>query len=198
MSYVGGFCRRASHIVGICRSLHFFVAFLSGSEVWYGLPCGKALNAVKEEGTTPDRDDKQWETAVRARLQARGKERPGLKARQVLALWPDIRAAPAGGQTLRTVRDWLDEEGLAVTYGALTSYVSRIRRKEKVLSDVCPRGASGADLPGVRDSADHRAARPAVITDGNQQVDPLRNVRDRNANRPGFDYPPGVDEESLI
>ena len=152
---------------------------------------------MKEQSTVSDRSNEPWAAEVRARLQARGKQRPGTKARQILALWPEIRAVLAGGQTLKTVRDWLNEEGVAVTYGALTSYVSRIRRRERALSEMSSHG-SAAELSLLAVTQDQRAIANTVTASPHESADPLQNVRERSANRPGFEYPPGVDEESLI
>lgn len=133
-----------------------------------------------------------WLHDVRVRLKARGNRRPETKARVVLALWPEIRAALEGGQSLRTVRQWLEDEGLAISYGCLSSYVSRIRRRQFV-----PEIAAAPKLE-IR-----QAPQPQPSHDASAQVedhlnDPLRNVKDRSRKRPGFDYPPGVDEDALI
>ena len=133
-----------------------------------------------------------WLHGVRARLKARGNRRPETKARAVLALWPEISAALEGGQSLRTVRQWLEDEGLAISYGCLSSYVSRIRRRQSV-----------PEIPVVPKPEIRQARQPQPSHDVSAQVedhlsDPLRNVKDRSRKRPGFDYPPGVDEDALI
>ena len=133
-----------------------------------------------------------WLDDVRSRLKARGNRRPETKARVVLALWPEIRAALEGGQSLRTVRQWLEDEGLKISYGCLSSYVSRIRRRQSVPE------IAVAPKPEIR-----QAPQPQPSHDSSAQVeehfgDPLRNVKDRSRKRPGFDYPPGVDEDALI
>lgn len=143
---------------------------------------------ANDKGTAPDRESPQWQAELRARIQARGNGRPTLKARQIRALWPEIRAALVNGQTLRTIRRWLEEEGVAISYGTFTSYVSRLRSMEK---------ANPVIRPQVEKLPDCKATE-VVQLQGEKPVDPLKNVRERNANRPGFDYPPGVDEESLI
>jgi hypothetical protein len=46
-------------------------------------------------------------------------------------LWPEIKAAIEEGQSVKTVRAWLEEDaGIALSITSLTSYISRIRRRE--------------------------------------------------------------------
>ena len=46
-------------------------------------------------------------------------------------MWPDIRAALAEGQSVKTIRQWLEEDaGVVLSATSLTSYISRIRRRE--------------------------------------------------------------------
>jgi hypothetical protein len=118
-----------------------------------------------------------------------------------MILWPEICAALANGQTLKTIRDWLEESGIVVTYSAFTSYVSRIRRRGiTVASDshrVSP--ASASDLSSGRRNPAAAELQESIATAlETEQTDPLKNIRERSANRPGFEYPPGVDEDSLI
>jgi hypothetical protein len=72
-----------------------------------------------------------WITEVRRRLAARREKKPETKGGQIWALWPEIKAALANGQTFKSIRLWLEEEGgVIVTAGSLRSYVRRCRRKE--------------------------------------------------------------------
>ncbi len=72
-----------------------------------------------------------WMTDVRRRLATRREEKPETKGGQIWALWPEIKAALADGQTIKSIRLWLEEEGgVIVTAGSLRSYVRRCRRKE--------------------------------------------------------------------
>jgi hypothetical protein len=72
-----------------------------------------------------------WITGVRRRLATRREEKPETKGGQIWALWPEIKAALENGQTFRSIRLWLEEEGgVIVTLGSLRSYVRRCRRKE--------------------------------------------------------------------
>jgi hypothetical protein len=74
----------------------------------------------------------------------------------------------------------------------LSSYVSRIRRRRSVPE------IAVAPKPEIR-----QAPQPQQTHDASAQIedhvrDPLRNVKDRSRKRPGFNYPPGVDEHALI
>lgn len=83
-----------------------------------------------------------WITDVRRRLAERREEKPETKGGQIWALWPEIKAALASGQTFKSVRLWLEEEaGVIVTAGSLRSYVRRCRRKE------CGRRAADTTAP---------------------------------------------------
>jgi hypothetical protein len=57
--------------------------------------------------------------------------KPDTKSGQLWALWPEIKAALDEGQSVRTVLDWLKEDAdIIVSIGSLTSYISRIRKRE--------------------------------------------------------------------
>ena len=73
----------------------------------------------------------EWMARVRARLALRCAEKPATKAGQIRALWPEIDAALDRGQSMKTIHKWLEEEaGLRLSITSLTSYISRIRRRE--------------------------------------------------------------------
>lgn len=74
---------------------------------------------------------RRWVTQARNRLAARREEKPRTKAGQVRALWPQIEAALANGQSLASVRNWLEDEGVIVSIRTLSSYKTRFRRKEE-------------------------------------------------------------------
>ena len=80
----------------------------------------------------------QWITNVRARLAARKNGRPSTKAGAVRALWPEIQQALQNGQTLKSIRDWLEAEGMPLRYSQLTLYVRRIQLKQAQASQVPP------------------------------------------------------------
>ena len=72
-----------------------------------------------------------WIVQTRSRLASRRSEKPATKAGQIRALWPDIEAALAVGQTMKTVCAWLAEDaGITLSITSLSSYVSRIRSHE--------------------------------------------------------------------
>jgi hypothetical protein len=72
-----------------------------------------------------------WISQTRSRLALRRSEKPATKAGQIRALWPDIEAALAVGQTMKTICAWLAEDaGITLSVTSLTSYISRIRRRE--------------------------------------------------------------------
>jgi hypothetical protein len=72
-----------------------------------------------------------WMTHARTRLALRRAEKPATKAGQIRALWPDIEAALAVGQTIKSVCKWLEEDaGITLGVTSLTSNISRIRRRE--------------------------------------------------------------------
>ena len=49
-----------------------------------------------------------WIGPVRNRLAAHRAEKPTTKAGQIRALWPEIEAALAGGQSMKSIRQWLE------------------------------------------------------------------------------------------
>lgn len=78
---------------------------------------------------------------MRSRLALRCAEKPATKAGQIKALWPEIDAALERGQSMKSIRKWLeDEAGLRLGITSLTSYISRIRRREAAAK----RGAEGS------------------------------------------------------
>ena len=73
-----------------------------------------------------------WIVVARSRLAQRRAEKPATKAGQIRALWPEIDAALAGGQSMKSIRRWLEEDaGISLGIASLTSYISRIRRRER-------------------------------------------------------------------
>ena len=73
-----------------------------------------------------------WIVVARSRLAQRRAEKPATKAGQIRALWPEIDAALAGGQSMKSIRKWLEEDaGISLGITSLTSYISRLRRRER-------------------------------------------------------------------
>jgi hypothetical protein len=73
----------------------------------------------------------KWVTQTRNRLAARREEKPVTKAGQIRALWREIEGALADGQSLKSIREWLEVEGVTVTRATLSSYKRRFRRREE-------------------------------------------------------------------
>lgn len=124
--------------------------------------------------------EQQWIAETRDRLSQRRGIKPATKAGQLRALWPEIRAAIADGQSLASIRQWLEEEaGIAVTVQSLGSYLTRIRRKElaKPVAPIPP------PVP----------TRPKVPV-----LSPRTNVPDNLKKKRAFEYPPGPPDESKL
>jgi hypothetical protein len=147
-----------------------------------------------------------WAMQARTRLARRRAGKPTTKSGQIRALWPDIEAALAVGQSMKTICTWLAEEaGITLGVTSLTSYVSRIRRREshRRTSTPVPTVASPTSA-AVRPPL--VSARPPVLqgsTGSEPDVpgfDPLANFRASQAKNPGFHYHPATanDEKDLI
>jgi len=113
-------------------------------------------------------------------------EKPVTKAGQIRRAWADIKAAIDAGHSLKTVAERLRDCGIDVRYRALTVYVSRLRRED-----------SSGRLPAPTQAKTAAAGRkrkpvPADV------FDPLRNVKEREENRPGFQFDPEPDPRKLI
>jgi hypothetical protein len=142
-----------------------------------------------------------WAIQARSRLARRRAEKPATKSGQIRALWPDIEAALAVGQSMKTICTWLAEEaGIALSVTSLTSYVSRIRRREGPkppvpIASSCPQPQDRRSRSGA--SVEHLA--PIPDSDPRHR-DPLANVRASQANVRSFNYRPPMpgDEKDLI
>jgi hypothetical protein len=116
----------------------------------------------------------EWIARVRSRLALRCAEKPATKAGQIKALWPEIEAALDSGQTMKSIHKWLGEEaGLKLGITSLTSYISRIRRREaatKRRSETSlgkfdhPNTEATPPLPSPRGSLANRVPNQAVET----------------------------------
>ena len=129
--------------------------------------------------------EQQWITETRHRLAQRRGKKPATKAGQIRALWPEIQAAIADGQSLASIRQWLEDEGgVVVTVQSLGSYLTRIRRKEqaKPISPAPP--AFQATLSGSK-------PRPPATHSPD-------NLRESTKKKRGFEYPPGPPDESKL
>jgi hypothetical protein len=73
----------------------------------------------------------EWIGRARQGLAARQGEKPVRKAGQLCALWREVQNALDEGQSLDTIRKWLEDEGLVLTSGTLRSYIWRARKKRR-------------------------------------------------------------------
>jgi hypothetical protein len=127
--------------------------------------------------------EQQWIAEARNRLAQRRWKKPATKAGQLRALWPEIRAAIADGQSLATIRQWLEEDaGIIVTVQSLGSYLTRIRRKE--MANPVPLTPTPVP-PSVR-------AKPSAVSN------PQTKVPQSATRKCGFEYPPGPPDESQL
>ena len=144
-----------------------------------------------------------WTMQARTRLARRRAEKPATKSGQIRALWPDIEAALAVGQSMKTICTWLAEEaGITLGVTSLTSYVSRIRRRESQRRRSMPAPAvasptSAAVRPPLVSERTLGSTGPGSLAAG---FDPLANFRTSQAKNPGFHYRPATadDEKNLI
>jgi hypothetical protein len=107
-----------------------------------------------------------WIILARSRLAQRRAGKPATKAGQIRALWPEIDAALAGGQSTKSIRNWLEEDaGISVGITSLTSYISRLRRRER--SNHCidaPRVQSVREQTAVESAEAPLSIRPPLST----------------------------------
>jgi hypothetical protein len=131
------------------------------------------------KGEEYTRVEQHWITETKDRLAQRRGKKPATKAGQLRALWPEIRAAKAEGQSLATIRQWLEEDaGIVVTVQSLGSYLTRIQRKER---------ATPAAPPALAVTA---LSKPVSRTRAKILVNAKKTT--------GFEYPPGPPDESKL
>jgi hypothetical protein len=105
----------------------------------------------------------------------RRSEKPATKAGQIRALWPEIAAALEAGQSLKSIRQWLEEDaGIAVGLTSLTSYISRIRRRESATQRV--RNSPPPEPLAVDSSVAPGAQTRRTPSDSTRRLAPLLNV----------------------
>lgn len=143
-----------------------------------------------------------WAIQARTRLARRRAEKPLTKSGQIRALWPDIEAALAAGQSMKTICTWLAEEaGIPVGVTSLTSYVSRIRRREGPKPPVPVPSSCPHTQPDRRSLPGASVRQVALIPNSDpRHRDPLANVRASQAKVRSFNYRPPMpgDEKDLI
>jgi hypothetical protein len=146
-----------------------------------------------------DRTD-DWIEVARTRMAAKGKIKPATKAGAVRALWPAIQEAVNNGQSLKSIRDWLAEESVDLTYNQLTSYIGRIRRREsQAKSAPSEAGESTANAKFIGSEVlDPTMLAPNPPPPAERSDDPLANIRARLQKRSTFEYNPDFKEDELI
>jgi hypothetical protein len=127
---------------------------------------------------------------ARSRLTLRCAEKPATKAGQIRALWPEIEAAIAGGQSMKSIRTWLEEDaGITLGITSLTSYISRLRRRQTVKGSIgapiadSVRAAKVEPVPAPRST---RPVRPTASPASKPRADPLAQAM-RALAKPRFD-----------
>jgi len=106
---------------------------------------------------------------------------PPTKSGMVRTLIPEIEEALAAGYRLKTIWQWVRDNGLDVTYPQFCMYLQREKKKSSRTAPTLGRKAE-TEVPG--DPADG--------------FDPLANLRRRQASRPGFHYRGTEDLDILV
>src|SRR5690242_2759913 len=127
----------------------------------------------------PGDKSNDWIEVARARMAAKGKVKPATKAGAVRALWPAVQAAIDNGQSLKSIREWLAEEGVDLTYNQLTSYVGRIRRRESYDKSATPQAGESTGSAKLAGSNGSEPTTPVSnsLPAAELKDDPLANVR---------------------
>ena len=110
---------------------------------------------------------------------------------QLRAVWPDVERALNVGHTLRVIHRRLNQMGIPITYRRLTVYRGRLQR-ENEKSGRSPAQAQTV-VPPIT------AGKDGASAPGSMPFDPLRNFREQEKKRVGWQYPSGPpDERKLI
>jgi hypothetical protein len=118
-------------------------------------------------------------------------EKPQSLMAYIRLAWPEIKAALERGHTLKAVHERLQECGITIGYRHLSSYVGRLRQRDRITGEPSSRVAEARLV--ARPSAE------AVIAGKKARNDPLANVRERTRKRPGFNFSDEpADEKKLI
>jgi hypothetical protein len=138
-------------------------------------------------------------TSARSHLAALREKKPATKSAQLRALWPEIQMALDAGHSLKAICECLVGDGIAVNEKNLAVYIWRIRKRARQKT-----AASASATPASAKTAVTSVQTPEQITapaedNAKKPRDPLANVRERQAKRPGFDYRPELaDPKDLI
>ena len=134
---------------------------------------------VRTGANDSDKRSGKWVTQTRNRLAARREEKPVTKAGQIRALCREIEGALADGQSLNSIREWLEEKGVTVTRATLSSYKRRFRRREEanrktaVLEAFLRQTGAALQTQGLAQEASPEPAREA----GEPVRDPFAQAR---------------------
>ena len=119
--------------------------------------------------------------------------RPSTKSGAIRALWPEIQQALHSGQTLKTVRDWLEADGVPLKYNQLATYVARIRQKQaRVPTCLGRRGTNRPCKLRLGQKTTGRFLKPG------QYSETLCEPRSREGRSRTFEYNPEFKEEDLL
>ena len=94
--------------------------------------------------------------------------------------------ALAAGHSLKDVWEELGRDGIELSYSKFRSYVARLRKTQSVGQTPALADPDAAHSP--------RPERKAVA----QVRDPLANLREKTARRPGFEYDESPPDESKL
>lgn len=112
--------------------------------------------------------------------------RPKTKIGQIRWLWPEVLTALAAGHSLKDVWEELSRDGIELSYSKFRSYVARLRKTHSV-----------SRVPALADVDEDHSPRPA--SNAVMPVrDPLANLREKTARRPGFEYDESPPDESKL
>jgi hypothetical protein len=143
----------------------------------------RANPLVIEAAVSRQPNNEDWINDARRRLAEWRMKKPDTKAGQIRALWPEIREALGQGRTLRSLRDWLEQEaGVAVTIDVLGVYVRRFRAKD---GDPLERTITDGNQAPILASLLPRAI-PSKKDQPQSPHDPMANAREA-LNKPRFD-----------
>ena len=134
--------------------------------------------------------------SARTRLAALREKKPPTKAAQIRGLWPEIKAALDKGHSLKAIAECLAADGIVVTVRSLSVYVGRIRKNSIAGKTMTPARQTAL---GATQRAGPKSAAVSAEPNPEGPPDPLANVRERQKERPGFDYRPELaDPKELI
>lgn len=98
---------------------------------------------------------------------------------------------------MKTICAWLAEDaGITVGVTSLTSYISRLRRREEAKPHLERVPEPSAHVPLTSTAIASEPVSALIDTQGAiRNPDPLANYRASAAKRPGFDYHPATPED---